>query len=76
MTGTKEQPSREPPTQKETNRHPSHRKTSVEKDDKALGEEGVGEKMAERTFMDCKNPALRKLNAPMNHMINVVSYWV
>ena len=43
-------------------------KTSVEKKQQRLGR-GRGKKMAE------KNQHEEKLNAPMNHMIDVASYW-
>ena len=43
-------------------------KTSVEKKQQCLGR-GGGKKMAEKIQHE------EKLNAPMNHMIDVASYW-
>ena len=70
MTGTTAQPSYEAPHERKE-QAPVTLKTSVEKKQQSLGEGegGGGEKTAVRT------PARRKLNAPINRVIYVVSYW-
>ena len=74
------------PAQKERNRHPSHYKTLVEKKENSnnikkanprerVGGGGRGRKWQEEPH-GLKKTSMKegKLNAPMNHMINEVSY--
>ena len=50
------------------------KKTATITTKKSLGR-GRVKKMAERTSWAKKNQHERKMNAPMNHMIDVASYW-
>ena len=56
------------PRKKGKEQAPITLKTSVKKKQQSLGREG-GKKMAEKIQHE------EKLNAPMNHMIDVASYW-
>ena len=69
MTGTTAQPSHEPPHERKGTGTRHTEKTPVEKNQQSLGGEREGKKMADRTQHE------GKLNAPMNHMIDVASYW-
>ena len=79
MTGATAQPSHEPPHKRKGTGTCPTGKTPVEKKgnnnkNNAEGEEGR-KKMAERTSLAEKTQHGGKLNAPMNHMIDVASYW-
>ena len=67
MTGTTGQPSYEPPVEKKENSNYNNN------NNKAWGEEG--EENERKNFMGWKKPDERKPNVPMNHMIDVASYW-
>ena len=68
MTGTTAQPSHEPRHERKGTGTRHTENISGEKTTKPRGRRGGGEN-------GCQNPARRKLNAPMNRVIDVVSYW-
>ena len=69
MTGTTVQPSHEPPHERKGTGTLHTEKHQWRKNQQSLGGGGGREKMADRTQHE------GKLNAQMNHLVDVANYW-